>query len=281
MFVVGHGCGHGTFSNYKWVNDLCGHICHAPLLVPFHGWRISHHKHHTNHNHVAKDHSWKPFSASEYEEFMTSNVYMWFRFHLPMLLLYPYYLLRESELYGFSGNHFNPWSSMFGPNDRLDAAISSLSVLGMLVFLFMNWSLNTLVECYFIPYLIFTAWLSMVTYLQHTDEKAIYYRDGAWTYYLGALSTVDRTYGSIIDHFHHNIETHVLHHIFFTKIPHYNLVKATDAVKHLIGDHYLKDDTWFPLALWNSVHTCHYVPDHGLVVKYEADPKWKGPRGKR
>ena len=71
------------------------------------------------------DHSWKPFSASEYEEFNVSNVYMSFRFHLPMLLLYPYYLLRESELYGFSGNHFNPWSSMFGPNDRLDAAVSS------------------------------------------------------------------------------------------------------------------------------------------------------------
>ena len=39
------------------------------------------------------------------------------------------------------------------------------------MFLFMNWSLPTLLECYFIPYLIFTAWLSMVTYLQHTDEK--------------------------------------------------------------------------------------------------------------
>ena len=58
--------------------------------------------------------------------------------------------------------------------------------------------------------------------------QALYYRDGAWTYYLGALSTVDRTYGSVIDHLHHNIETHVLHHVFFTKIPHYNLVKATD-----------------------------------------------------
>ena len=53
------------------------------------------------------------------------------------------------------------------------------------------------------------------------------------------------------------------------------------AVKHLIGDHYLQDKTWFPLALWNSIHRCHYVPDHGLVVKYEADPRWKGPKGLR
>ena len=72
------------------------------------------------------DHSWKPFTKSEYDSFLSSPVSMWSRFHLPMLFLYPYYLIKESQLYGFSGNHFNPLSPMFGPNDRIDAAISSL-----------------------------------------------------------------------------------------------------------------------------------------------------------
>lgn len=70
----------------------------------------------------------------------------------------------------------------------------------------------------------------------------------------------------------HNIETHVVHHIFFTQIPHYNLVKATDAVKELLGDYYIKDETFIPFALMRSLKKCIVVPNkgNGEVVKYES-----------
>ena len=58
LFVVGHDAGHQSFSNNKSLNDLVGNIVHASILVPYHGWRISHRTHHANHGHVENDESW-------------------------------------------------------------------------------------------------------------------------------------------------------------------------------------------------------------------------------
>ena len=45
------------------------------------------------------------------------------------------------------------------------------------------------------PYLVFVAWLDLVTYLHHTDKDLPWYRDPEWTYLRGGLTTTDRDYG--------------------------------------------------------------------------------------
>jgi len=209
LFVVGHDCGHRTFSPSVLACDVFGHLCHAPLLVPFHGWRISHRKHHENHNHVENDHSWRPVPRQEYVDFQSHPLAKWIRFTYAMLVAYPVYLIMDSEL--TSGSHFNPFGRLFAKEERVGAAISAASCALWAAFLLCTFSLRTLLDAYLMPLVFFWVWIDMVTYLHHTDGDLHYYRDGAWSFLKGGLSTIDRSFGYVLEHLHHDIGTHMVH----------------------------------------------------------------------
>lgn len=276
LFVIGHDCGHGSFSDSFILNFICGTIAHTPLCVPYFGWAVSHKKHHQNHNHIERDHSWKPLTKTEYKNFNCWPL----RFSPLLLWLYPVYLIHESNFGGFSGNHFNPWSPLFKKNERFYASISSICVIcfvGLIHYSFNFWSI---VKFYWIPYLIFIAWLDLVTFLQHTDTKVKYYRGEAWNYLSGALSTIDRSYGFLIDPFNlgygylldnaqHNIgNCHMIHHIFYTTIPHYKLSEATNAVLPILKENRVFDSTPIPLAFYKSLTECLFVDDEKEICEY-------------
>ncbi|KAI3994275.1 hypothetical protein MKX01_012532, partial [Papaver californicum] len=37
IFVLGHDCGHGSFSNSQKLNSIVGHLLHSFILVPYNG----------------------------------------------------------------------------------------------------------------------------------------------------------------------------------------------------------------------------------------------------
>ena len=54
----------------------------------------------------------------------------------------------------------------------------------------------------------------------HTELP--HYSDDEWDWLRGALATVDRSYGRLLNTLHHHIaDTHVAHHLFST-MPHYH-----------------------------------------------------------
>eukprot|EP00887_Chlorella_sp_A99_P008064 scaffold12.g8064.t1 len=86
--------------------------------------------------------------------------------------------------------------------------------------------------------------------LRQTPPDLPHYRGEEWDWLRGALATVDRSYGRLLNTLHHHIQdTHVAHHLFST-VPHYNAHEATRIVKPLLGPLYRSDDRPLLSALW-------------------------------
>lgn len=195
------------------------------------------------------------------------------------MFAYPLYLWYRSP--GKTGSHFNPSSGLFRPEERslvITSTVCWTAMVGLLLGASAIVGPLWVLKLYFVPYLVFVAWLDAVTYLHHHDShhNMPWYRGKEWNYLRGGLTTVDRDYG-IFNEIHHDIGTHVIHHLF-PQIPHYHLVEATKEAKKVLGSYYrepVKSPGPLPIhlipSLVNSLHTNHYVSDMGDIVYYQTD----------
>ena len=164
-------------------------------------------------------------------------------------------------LYGMpDGSHFIPFASQRmwqeHPEERGRCVLSTVVVLAyaaLLLHLF-NYDVAQVSYWYGAPALVYGWWLVAVTYLQHHNPDTLVYEEEDWKFVPAAFETVDRKFGWGIDTLHHHItDGHVVHHLFFTKIPHYNLPRATKAIVDYLGKvgltkFYKKEITYdFPL----------------------------------
>ncbi|CAM0152381.1 unnamed protein product [Urochloa decumbens] len=276
LFVLGHDCGHGSFSDIAALNTAVGLLLHSFILVPYHGWRISHRTHHQNHGHIERDESWHPITEKLYQQLEPRTKKLRFTVPFP-LLAFPVYLWYRSP--GKTGSHFLPSSDLFTPKERGDVMVSTTCwsiMLASLLAMACAFGPIQVLKMYGLPYLVFVMWLDLVTYLHHHGNHDLpWYRGEEWSYLRGGLTTVDRDYGWI-NNIHHDIGTHVIHHLF-PQIPHYHLVEATKAARPVLGRYYREPHKSGPLplhllgVLLRSLRVDHFVSDHGDVVYYQTD----------
>lgn len=236
VFVLGHDCGHGSFSRSPTINSFFGHLLHSAILVPFHSWRISHRKHHKNTGNYEKDEIFYPMTESEYSGVRAIARYIYKELFFLYPFGYPIYLLKGYGNALKNGSHFSPSSELFAPNERGLIRTSVACWWAMFAFLGgCGWQFGALnlTKYYIVPYLIYCFWLLVVTFLHHTEPGTKWYNTANWNYVKGNLESVDRVYG-LLEHFHHDIGTHVVHHLF-PAIPHYYLRDANKAVKPFLG----------------------------------------------
>jgi omega-3 fatty acid desaturase (delta-15 desaturase) len=221
FFVLGHDCGHGSFSFYPLLNNIVGTILHSWILAPYYTWKLTHNKHHKNTNNIDKDEIFYPQRGISHEPSLTDDILFWF----PGLGWF-YYLF-----FGYTPrtiNHFNPFEPLFYNKHLIGVCFSLGTYLGMCYLMYLytsHFGFISLVAYHLIPVFIFACYMVIITMLHHTEIDVPWYADSEWNNVKGQLSTVDRNYG----HVHsviHSIGTHQIHHLF-TKVPHYHLEEAT------------------------------------------------------
>ena len=227
LWVMAHECGHHAFSQYQTLNNIVGTVIHSLLLVPYHAWRISHAKHHQFNCSVENDQVFVPMTPDDLwinEILLETPIVNLLIVGLKLLVGWnPGYLLFNltgPRKYQRRASHFSPSSPIFNATNRLDIIQSNICLvcaLLSLVYALYLVGLQNVVFYNWIPYIILNAHLVVITFLHHTDTYIPHYRQPAFTWLRGALCTVDRSFGSVLDMtLHHISDTHVIHHLFHT-----------------------------------------------------------------
>lgn len=256
FFVIGHDCGHRSFANRKWVNNLVGHIMFLPLIYPFHAWRIGHNYHHKHTNKLSIDNAWDPFTPDFYQETspLVRGAYNCIRGRLWWI----------GSIFHWAIVHFN-WSKFTG-KEREQVRFSVLVVLiGAAIglpTLILTTGIWGLVKFWLAPWLVYHFWMSTFTIVHHTIPEIPFTPAQDWHEAKAQLSgTVHCDYPRWIEFLCHDINVHVPHHIS-TAIPWYNLRQAYQSLKENWGEHIIEKE--FSWSLMKEItDVCHlYDPDN-------------------
>ncbi|KAF9035181.1 fatty acid desaturase-domain-containing protein [Panaeolus papilionaceus] len=288
IWVIGHECGHGAFSDHKIVNDVLGFLTHTFMWTPYFSWRISHHRHHSNHASMERDEVYvpktredlgipdKPIDQIDWDElFGDTPIYTLYMLIRQQVLAFPAYLLFNvsgQKNYPKWTNHFDPNSILFTKAQRNAVIMSNIGIAFMVwgvCYSSSIWGLGEVIKYYLFPWLEVSHWFIMITYLHHTDPKLPHYRGKEWNFQRGAAATVDRNFLGWQGRFflHDVAHYHVVHH-FFPKMPFYHGPEATQHLKAFIGEHYAYSDAPVFKTLWDSYNHCQFVDNEGDVLFY-------------
>ena len=229
-------------------------------LTPFVPWKMSHLKHHLNHNHLTRDysHQWFIREKKNTKRLRFQLIYQTRNFQ--HFFLYLVYLLIGVPDGGHVFFYGRLWEGV-PMKEKIRAALSvAVSITTALSLWALMGTANFAAVC-FAPWLVMSFWLFMVTYLQHHSDESVLYTDNTWSFTKGAFETVDRSYGKWINRMSHHMvcfdmilfvigaiypqivsslssqmDGHVVHHLFFTKVPHYRLEEATIALRKGLED---------------------------------------------
>ncbi|KAI0050118.1 hypothetical protein FA95DRAFT_1676988 [Auriscalpium vulgare] len=253
LWVMGHECGHSAFSSSKKVSDAVGFVVHTALGMPYLSWGHAHILHHMNHahalggktEHIGHDSESSPLLEEHGEDDDTA----WESIKDTPLYLVPALVLQRLNSLWRAVTFQSPSSGApRGYSAPIVSDAGLLGVAGLLYYACSRIGVATMCKVYFVPWLLFSFWISMAVLLQHTESDD----GGAPTEHReGQLSTMDRSFlGWQGKFFLHNMgHCHIVHHLF-PELPFYNAPAATEKLKALLGAEYRHCDASIFVVLW-------------------------------
>ena len=231
MWCIGHDAGHSTVSKSKWINRVVGEIAHSAIcLTPYVPWAKSHKKHHLGHNHLERDYSHQWYIREEKDSIDPVGKFAYKSRLLQLPFLYFVYLFLGVPDGGHVFFYGRMWENE-SLKEKIDSSLSVVVSMATAGTLWYNMGTADFTVVCMMPWLVMSFWLFMVTYLQHHSEDGKLYTDDTFSFERGAFETVDRNYGKWINRLsHHMMDGHVVHHLFFSRVPHYRLEEATKAL---------------------------------------------------
>ncbi len=269
FFVLGHDCGHRSFSNNKRLNNAIGHLAFLPLLYPFHGWRIWHNFHHKHTNKLDVDNAWQPWKQDVYEGLdpLTRVVYHSIRGRLWW----------TASIFHWAMIHFD-WNRCKG-KEREQMRFSALFVIifggAGLAALALTTGWWGVVKFWLLPWLVYHFWMSTFTVVHHTAAAIPFTPADRWSEGIAQLAgTVHCDYPKWVEFLCHDINVHVPHHIS-TAIPSYNLRAAHQIIKENWGE-YVKESKFNWELMKEITEECHLYDPEEIYLSFGEFRSAKG-----
>jgi len=263
LFVIGHDCGHLSFSRSHLLNDIVGTIVFLPLIYPFEPWRIQHNHHHSNTNKLEVDNAWQPFLPDYYNSVGAVER------SIMRLIKGPFWFL--ASVGHQIKIHF--FLSLFTESQRSRVLTSLIAVYAFSAVFFPAMLYNVgvwgLVKFWLIPWICFHFWMSTFTMVHHTLPFLPFLPASKWNDATARLAmTVHCEYPKWIEYLTHHINVHIPHHVS-TGIPSYNLRKAHEALKKSWDTYMI--ECHFDWNLLRAIITkCHLYDEEFVYVPFDA-----------
>jgi len=279
VWVLAHECGHQSFSESEFWNNTFGTVLHSLLLVPYHSWRITHKRHHENTGSCDNDEVFAPSTRHDWASDMLREtpIAQWIGITVMLTVGWlPGYLVFNAtgpaKYRGKNANHFSPTAAFFRPEEFwliVQSDIAFFTCVGLVGYAISVFGFAAVAKLYLLPLMVVNYHLVLITYLQHTATYIPHFRGKDWNFLRGALCTVDRSFGFVYDSYlHHIVDTHVCHHLF-SKMPFYHAQEATEVIRKMCGDYYLKDPSPIATAVYRSFSQCQFIENEGTVAFYK------------